>query len=93
MAWIQSLAQELPYATCAAKKEGGEGEGEEEERIHKDENNTLITLPKLKTQMSCMQLMPPHSRTNKGSSHCGSAVVSMTSIHEDAGSIPGFSVG
>ena len=35
-------------------------------------------------------LFAPIERDNLGSSHCGSAVMNPTSIHEDAGSIPDF---
>ena len=31
----------------------------------------------------------PETKTELGSSHCGSAVMNQTNIHEDVGSIPG----
>ena len=34
--------------------------------------------------------MPVHTLKNQGSSPCGSAVTNLTSVHEDAGSIPGL---
>ena len=50
---------------------------------------SLLAPPATQGLVRCLPQWPT-KQADIGSSHCGSAVMHLTSIHEDAGSIPGL---
>ena len=52
--------------------------------LEKGKTKKALKKKKLNLYLTC------YTRINFRSSHCGSAVTNLTSIHEDAGSIPGL---
>ena len=69
------------------KEEGGRGEGRKKEGEER-EGILKRPIPSMKILNSDIELSS--HKTEMRSSHCGSLVMNLTGIHEDAGLTPGF---